>query len=211
MLGILSILLFVRGDVVLAVDFPQTIDVLKALYNDEMSGYITYRKFAGKAASENYHQIAYLFASLAASEFIHAGNFKKHLTELGVEVNGAEKQDVAVSDTKKNLKYAVENELNDIDRKYPALIEKINSEGLEPVIRNLTYSWQSEKQHRDIIVKIQSGTGMFFWALSKKIEGTPVQFFVCDKCGSTLNELPHDTCPICRGDASKYKLVEKTD
>ncbi len=116
---------------------------------------------------------------------------------------------IKVSSTKKNLKKATTVELEEINRKYPEFIERINPEKHEATIQYITYAWESEKQHRDLIKKIQSGTGFFFGVLVEKFERTPSHFYVCQNCGSTTIELPEHTCPICIAPASQYKRSAK--
>jgi rubrerythrin len=79
----------------------------------------------------------------------------------------------------------------------------------EAAIRNIKYAWQAEEQHRDLLKKVLSGTGIFFGVLAKKIEKADVQFFVCQRCGSTLIELPEDVCPICKSPVAVYKELER--
>ena len=90
--------------------------------------------------------------------------------ELGVEVTEPRKIKVEASGTKENLNRATKVELQEIDTEYPQSIKKIELEKHEGAIRNITYAWESEKQHRELIRKIQSCTGVFFGMLSKKIE-----------------------------------------
>ena len=186
-----------------------TISTLEAAYNEEIQAVHTYMAYAKKAYSENYTNIAYLFVAIATSESIHARNFKTLMSELGVEVKEKPNRQFEVSSTKKNLKKATGVELNEIDTQYPKSIEKIKMEKCEAAIRTITYAWKSEKQHRDLIRKIQSATGIFFGLFTKKIEETPVQYFVCQECGSTLTELPKDNCPICKGPVLNYKKIKK--
>jgi len=65
--------------------YPETISVLEAAYNGEIQAFHSYMAYAENANSENYTNIAKLFVALAASEAIHAHNFKTLLSELGVE------------------------------------------------------------------------------------------------------------------------------
>lgn len=188
--------------------YPETIAALQVAYRGEIQAHLNYMAYAQKANSENYPNIGHLFVSLATSESIHARNFKKALSDLGVDVKEMPKPEIKVSSTKENLKNATQVELQEIDQRYPQLVEKIKPENHEAAIRNITYAWESEKQHRDLIQKIQSGTGILFGLLTRTIEKTPTRYFVCQNCGSTLVELPNDICPICKGSVSEYKVLE---
>ncbi len=208
LLGCILFSIFILPFVDAQTRYPKTISVLKMAYEGEIRAFHTYMAYAQKANSEDYPNIANLFVALASSEWIHARNFRTLLAELGVEVSETQIPQIKVSSTKKNLKKATKVELSEIDTKYPQFIDQIESEHFEAATRNITYAWLSEKQHRDLIEKIRSGTGMLFGLLAKKIEDSPAQYFVCQNCGSTLTELPGEACPICKGSVSRYKALK---
>lgn len=89
--------------------------------------------------------------SLSTSESIHARNFKDILSVLKVGVNDISNPELKVSSTKKNLKKATQVELNEIDNQYPKFIQMIKAENHQEAIRSITYAWESEKQHRELI------------------------------------------------------------
>jgi len=188
--------------------YPETISVLQTLYQDEVQAFNGYQAYAKKAVSEKYPNIAKLFMAIATSESIHAGNFKKVLAEIGAEAEEVPEFEPKVSSTRKNLKLATAVELEEIDNKYPQLIKQITPENHADAIQYITYAWEAEKQHRALLKKIKSGTGIFFGFLTQKIEGSPSPYFVCQNCGSTLSEIPEATCPICGGPSAKYTEIK---
>jgi rubrerythrin len=207
---VLVLIVFVQTSFVDAqIKYPETINVLQTVYRDEIQAHLTYLAYAQKAISENYPNIAHLFISLATSESIHARNFKQLLIDLKVELKESPKPEIKVSTTKENLKNATQTELQEIDHGYPQLVERVRPEGHEAAIRYITYAWESEKQHRELIKKIESGTGILFKMLSGIIEKTPNRYFVCQECGSTIRELPEVACPICKSSVSNYKEIER--
>ena len=182
--------------------------VLQTAYQNEIQAHVSYQAYAQKALSENYPNIAHLFVALASSESIHARNFKQCLSDLNVEVTEP-KAEIKVSSTKENSEKCDTEELQEIDKRYPQFVERITSEKHEVAIRNLTYAWESEKQHRTLIEKIESGTGILFGLLASRIEGKPFRYFVCQACGSTIRELPTEACPICSIPVSHYREIER--
>ena len=188
-------------------EYKETISVLQSLHQDEMQAMQNYQAYAKKAVSQKYPNIAKLFMTLAASESVHARNFKACLAKLGVAAEKIPQQPVKVQSTRKNLKFAIAVELEEIDRKYPQVLEQIKPENHAQAIQYIRYAWESEKQHRELLKRIQSGTGIFFGLLTKRIEGNPYQYFVCHNCGSTLTEIPASACPVCGGPSAKYKEV----
>ena len=103
-LGCIFFLLFVTPSVYAESSYPETVRVLQILHQDEIQALHNYIAYARKARSENYPNIAKLFRAFAASESIHARNFKDLLSDLNVEVEKVPEPQVDVSSTKKNLK-----------------------------------------------------------------------------------------------------------
>jgi rubrerythrin len=189
--------------------YPETVAVLSSVFEGESRARISYDACSRQALSEGYPNIAYLFSSLSASEAIHAANFRRILATLGTEATDPSPESVVVRKTKQNLKTACDRELEEIDRKYPTLLERMKPEGHAETVRFITYAWEAEKQHRDLLKEILSGTGFFFGTLTRRIEGTPMAFSVCTNCGSTVAERPAERCPICGAPAAGYEELKK--
>jgi rubrerythrin len=183
---------------------PETIAALKELYQNEMTAHRTYAVFAKKAEAEHYVSVARLFMALQTSESIHARNFKSILEKLGSAPEKIPESNIIDSDTKENLKYALDVELSEIDTRYPAYLKRIETEGHEMAITDITHAWKSEKQHRDLILKMQSAIGFFFSKIVRKLSGADT-YFVCQRCGSTLTKLPKEICPICGSPGFMYQ------
>jgi rubrerythrin len=182
-MGCFIAILFLKKSLHAESDYTNTIQILQTLYKDEVQAFHNYRAYARMAESENHPKIAQLFMAFATSESIHARNFKAILSELGAVPQTQLEINVEVSSTKKNLNRATKVELEEIDNKYPQFVETLKSENHETAIQFATYAWKSEKQHRDLIKRIKSGTGIFFGLLKKD-------------------------CPICGTPAAKYKKIE---
>jgi rubrerythrin len=189
--------------------YSETVAVLQRAYRSEIQAYLNYLSYAEKAKSENYPGLSYFFYSFALAESVHARNFKLVLSVLGVPGWEPPKPEVKVFGTKVNLKSALAYEIADIDQRYPQFVEEAKPEAHEGALQNLNYAWDTEKQHRDLIQKMQSGTGIFFGILAKKMEEPPLKFFICQTCGSTVQELPDQDCPICGSPVSVYHEVKR--
>lgn len=187
--------------------YPETIAVIQAVYRDESRAEVRYAAFAGKAQEEGYPRIAKFFMALSVSEGIHARNACKVLTELE-SAPEEERFEPEVATTRENLKFATSFEINIVEHVFPDFLAKITPENHASAIRSLVNELETERQHLDLLKKIQKGTGAFFGMLVKKFEGTTVDYFVCQVCGATTVELPPGVCPICKSDVAKYKMVE---
>jgi len=188
---------------------PKIISALQTAYYLETLRVHTYQAFSKKAAAEQYPNIARLFSAFAFSESIHAANFKKLLSKLKADKLEGARFEGSFYDTKTNLGNAAEAELEDIDKNYPQFIAAAQAEGQKEFLRYFTYALESEKQHRELLLKIQSKSGMFFPLLAKKIEDKPRKYFVCSKCGATDITIPSHSCPICSEPSACYREIDK--
>jgi len=189
------------------VTYSKTISVLQELYKSEIIASKTYSGFAKKAEEEKYYSVSRLFRALSESESVHARNFKNVLNDLGVEPKNFPNPNIKIADTKTNLKQALKMELSDIDTNYPMLLKKIKPEGYKRALEDITYAWESEKQHRDLIKKMKSALGFFFGKIVEKLDEAK-DYYVCQRCGSTVFKLPEKSCIICGSHVSKYKQIK---
>jgi len=187
--------------------YQETIAVLQELYKAEITASKAYSGFAQKAGEEKYYSVARLFRALSESETVHARNFKNILNELGVKPNKFPEPDIKIGDTKTNLKWALKVELSEIDTHYPMLIKRIKSEGNKKALEDITYAWEAEMQHRDLIKKMKSGLWLFFGKIVDKLKEAK-DYQVCQRCGSTVFKLPQKSCIICGRPVSMYKRIK---
>ena len=201
-------LLWVPGvSVCVAAEYAGTIQALQERYQDEVEAHVSYTAFSDKALEDGYPNSAYLFKSLAASEAIHARNFKRLLDELGAGVPRDALQPRPVESTRSNIMHATGVEADEIDHRYPALLARIKPENHQEAIDNLTWAWEAEKQHRELLGRMQDAAKNWFKFLIAHIEGESVDYYVCEVCGSTLVEQPAEYCPVCNHPASHYHRI----
>lgn len=188
--------------------FSVTASVLKDAYISEMSAHEHYKAYSKIAVEENYKGIAYLFLAFAASELIHAQNYKRVLLKLNVELSEA-KISTKTKDTKKNLIAASEKELRKIENSYPSFLEKLDKEDHDQAIESCMWAWKSHQQHKELIEQVYKYSGWFFNKVAKKIESKNFDFHICTVCGSTVDKKPKTPCNICNKSVSHYIRIEK--
>jgi rubrerythrin len=184
----------------------QTIAAIAYAFQRETDAQRRYVDFAGVASQEGYKGIAYMFMAFAASEGVHARNFKGLVTRLGGQVNAAPTT-IKRGTTKQNLIAAVDDEIDSIDDLYPRTLERIRPDGNAEAIRLVKFAWESERQHRDLIQKIRRYSPLLFEQVAKAIDEKTGLYFVCQTCGSTLNKVPNPSCPVCASPAEQYHQV----
>ncbi len=189
--------------------YKETTAVLQIAYANEFSSREHYRAFAQQAIRDGHPNIAHLFSALAASEAVHVRNYSKILQQLGVKPVRPDVSATKIGSTRENLHYAAEDELAEVDKQYPELLARLQPEGHVKAMEKVGWSWQAEKQHRELISDILSGTGIFFGVLSERFRQTTVRYFVCENCGSTLIELPGEKCPVCDEPVEVYREIKR--
>lgn len=188
--------------------YPATIAAMQAARAKETAVHLRYMAFGQRATEEGYRGIAYLCTAFAASEQIHAANFGRVLTSLGAELPPVPKAEVKVGATRENLIAAVDDEIDSIEAFYPRLLAQITPEGHEEAMATVRYAWASEKQHREKLRQLQRWTGVFFDRVARHIDEKTGQYYVCQGCGSTVNAMPAETCPVCGKAATRYRRIE---
>jgi rubrerythrin len=174
----------------------------------ETTVYYHYNAYSRQALQEGYRGVAYLFTAIAASEQIHASNFGKVLTRLGVELAPLARPAIKAGTTRDNLLRAVEGELHSIDAFYPRMLEQLKAEGHEDAMTMVRWAWSAEQQHRDKMTQIQRWAPAFFEKVARTIDEKTGRYHVCQICGSTVNTVPADVCPVCQYPASHYRGIE---
>ncbi len=188
--------------------FPVTKAVLKAGYEAEMIASENYIRCSRKAVEEKYPNIAYLFTAFAASEKIHALNYKRILAALGTKLEEPV-FNTQILDTRKNLINASEGELKKIRETYPDFFVKLQKESHDQAVISCMYSWKSHQQHQEKISEIRKYSEDFFMLVAKRIEELKLDFHVCGICGSTIDGAPAAPCDVCNYPDYHYHRILK--
>lgn len=91
---------------------------------------------------------------------------------------------------------------------YPKMLERIKPEGHPEAMRFVQFAWASERQHHDRIKQIRRYSPTMFELVAKHIDSETGAYYVRQACGSTLNALPAQTCPVCQAAARNYHRIE---
>ncbi len=157
---------------------------LKDAFAGESQANRTYLAFAKKAEQEGFRQVAKLFRAAAEAETVHAHS---HLREIGT-----------IKSTRENIEYAMAGEIHEFKSMYPQMIEHAKSEGIQGALRSFSYANDVEKIHADLYKKALDALG----------KETPVEYYVCQVCGMTVENGPPDECPVCKSKKAAFKKVE---
>ena len=145
-----------------------------------------YIAFARKATQEGFPQIAKLLRAAAEAETVHALNHLRIRNE--------------VKSTLENLETAVSGETFEYNEMYPEYIKEADAEENRPATWSFEVANKVEKIHASLFSKaidaLKSGKD-----LSKR------EFFVCDVCGNTVENVVPEKCPICNAQKTRFSQV----
>jgi rubrerythrin len=164
-----------------------TSENLQAAFAGESQASRKYLYFAEKAAKDGQPQIARLFRAASEAETVHARN---HLNAM----NG-------IGPIAENLKAAISGEHYEFVEMYPAFIEQARAENNGKAGVSFDWANQVEEIHHSLYQQaLKDFEG------GKKAEDKP--FFVCQRCGNTVEGEAPDKCPICSSPKSMFKKVD---
>jgi len=188
-------------------DYPVTILALYQLYNAKIMASDTDSELAQEALEERYYSVAGLFSALSESGAVHARNYRSILDDLGVVIEGLSKSEILTSDTKENLEFFLAAELSKIDINYPQFIESIKPEENKRALEEITYAWKTEMQQRDLIKKMKTSLSAPAEKIVDNMKGVQ-EYYVCQRCGSIVFNLPETPCIICGSLVAAHKIIK---
>jgi rubrerythrin len=192
--AVLLLLLPTRGN---AGGAQQTLKNLNNAYRGESNASNEYAKFAEKASSEGYPQVAKLFRAASASEATHSKTHKAAILKLGGKVEAFQLDPVTPGSTADNLKASIKDEIHESTKMYPGFIATAKADEAPAAIRSFTFAMEAEKEHAKL----------FQEALHTLGKNAPADYYVCQVCGMTLKEVPAKKCPSCHGSRDEYKKI----
>ena len=165
----------------------KTSENLQAAFAGESQASRKYLYFADKAEQEGQSQIARLFRAASEAETVHARN---HLNVMK-----------GIGNTVENLKTAISGEYKEMVEMYPEFITQSKTD--KNAIAENSFDWANkvERVHH----------GLYHQALkdleaAKKLASKP--YYVCQKCGNTVEGEAPDRCPICGATKNMFKKID---
>jgi rubrerythrin len=164
-----------------------TSENLQAAFAGESQASRKYHYFAEKAEKDGQPQVARLFRAASEAETIHARN---HLNVMS-----------GIGPTADNLKAAISGEDHEFTEMYPEFINQAKSEANSKAEQSFNWANKVEKIHFGLYTQaLQAVQG------GKKLEEKP--YFVCPRCGNTVEGEAPERCPICGTPGNVFKKIE---
>jgi rubrerythrin len=167
---------------------------LQSVFSNEMNAKERYVAFAKQADLEHYAAVANLFRACAAAEEVHAHNHVVAIAWTGGQARAVLER-IDVRSTAQNLRTAIDGEQYEVEHLYPALADRARAEHRPHAVRSMTLALAAEREHVRLFTAALAG-----------LETHPVAqaFYVCPKCGRTVELRPPHKCPACFTPAGRF-------
>ena len=162
-------------------------DDLKNAFAGESQANRRYLAFARKAEEEGYPQIGKLFRATAEAETVHALN---HIRIIG-----------EVRTTAENLNAAISGESFEFEQMYPKYIMDAEQEKDQQAVWSFRVAGQVEEVHANLLAKVVK-------TLKEGKQLPKTEYYVCNVCGNTVENVPPEKCPICGSPKTKFYKVD---
>jgi len=162
-------------------------DNLQAAFAGESQASRKYLYFAEQAEKEGQPQVARLFRAASEAETVHARN---HLNVM----NG-------IGNVVENLKTAISGEYYEMTEMYPDFIAQSKTEKNAKAENSFDWANKVEKVHHTLYHQTLKDV-----EVGKKLAGRP--YFVCERCGNTVEGEAPDRCPICGATKNMFKKID---
>jgi rubrerythrin len=164
-----------------------TNDNLQSAFAGESQASRKYLYFSEKAAKDCQSQIAKLFRAASEAETVHARN---HLNAMK-----------GINSVADNLKAAIQGEHYEFIEMYPGFIDQAQKEQNGKAEESFDWANQVEQIHHSLyqqaLKDLEAG---------KNNEGKP--FYVCQRCGNTVEGEAPDKCPVCGSPKTMFKRID---
>jgi rubrerythrin len=179
----------------------QTISNLITAYAGGLNTQAKYLLYAGKADEEGYKKAAQLFRAMAKSEAVQAAVYARALAGLGSKKPEPEIDVVELKTTTENIRAALKAEVKEYETVYPEFLTQAMKDDVKLGMVAFGGAIKNKTKHKFLYQIILRNPDAWQTPL-------PAGYYVCKRCGNTVEALDFERCPNCRVPITWYLQVE---
>lgn len=180
----------------------KTAAYLTEAYRSESGNSALFAAYATDADKQGLPKVATFFRAISKTASIHAGNFKKVLSQMGVTVTPS--SPVIISQTpEQNLENAFQSVRIEAGIKYKEYLDQAQADGENTAAKALRWAKETEQQSLQLFSNVLE-------ALSNEKTATlPAFYWICPKCGNLYDvPNPEKECSFCYTEREKFIKVK---
>lgn len=180
----------------------KTAAYLTEAYRSESGNSILFAAFATDADKQGLPKVATFFRAISKTASIHAENFKKVLSQMGVTVIPSNPV-IILKTPKLNLEDALQSVRLEAGIKYKEYLDQAQAERENNAAKALRWARETEQESLQLFINVAD-------ALSKeKTASLPAFYWVCPKCGNLYDvPNPEKECSFCYTEREKFIKVQ---
>ncbi|MBL7138309.1 MAG: rubrerythrin family protein [Bacteroidales bacterium] len=176
----------------------KTAGYLTEAYRFESNNSQLFAAYAEQADKEGLPRVALFFRAIAKTSSIHAGNFQKVLSQMGVAI-APSKPVIILNPSQLNIEDALKSVRMEAGIKYAEYLEQAKADGEKSAGKALRWAKETEQQSLQLFVNVVD-------ALAKEnTNSLPAFYWVCPKCGNLYDVAnPEKECSFCYTEREKF-------
>ncbi|MBE0648120.1 MAG: rubrerythrin family protein [Bacteroidales bacterium] len=175
---------------------------LTEAYRFESGNSTLFAAYAADADKQKLPKVATFFRAIAKTASVHAGNFEKVLSQMGVTVEPSNPP-IILKTPQLNVDDALKEVRIEAGIKYQEYLDQATADGEKNAVKALRWAKETEQQSLQLFVNAAN-------ALAKENTNTlPTYYWVCPKCGNLYNvPNPEKECSFCYTEREKFVKVQ---
>lgn len=175
---------------------------LTEAYRFESNHAQIFTAYAGQAEKEDLPRVATFFRAVAKTASVHADNFQKVLSQMGITVTSSVPV-INLQTSQINLEDALKDIRMQSGITYAAYLDKAKTNNETNASKALRWAKETEQKSLQNFTDVDD-------AIVRAITGSlPAFYWVCPKCGNLYNVAdPEKECSFCYTEREKFVKVQ---
>lgn len=175
---------------------------LTEAYRFESGNSVLFTAYAKDADKQGLPKVAVFFRAIAKTASIHADNFQKVLSKMGVIVTPSATVPT-LKTPKQNLEDAMQSVRIEAGIKFAEYLDQAKTDGENNAIKVIRWAKETEQQ------SLQFFSNAADALLKENTNTLPPFYYVCPKCGNLYNTAdPEKECSFCLTEREKFIKIQ---
>ncbi|TSA29173.1 MAG: rubrerythrin family protein [Bacteroidetes bacterium] len=180
----------------------KTAGYLTEAYRFESTNSQVFSAYAGQAENSGLPRVSLFFKAIAKSASIHADNFQKVLSQMGVTVAPTTPA-FTLKTPRENAEDAFSAVRTEAGIKYTEYLEQASADGEMNAAKALRWAKETEQQ------SLQLYTNVITAIANNSSSALPSLYWVCPKCGNLYDvPTPEKECSFCYTEREKFIKIQ---